>query len=83
MSMQFMWKACLHFGKSLRISVSSNCDRQTVHSRPCLDPIREENLKNGSASITCLSIPESLDLDRFPAGNLIYLLVYVMYAFHN
>ncbi|KAF7830117.1 hypothetical protein G2W53_012450 [Senna tora] len=33
---------------------------QTTHSRPCLDPLTEENLNTGSASITCLSIPENL-----------------------
>lgn len=62
--MQLMWKACLHFGSNLRISSSSNLKRQTAHSRPSFDPLSEENLKNGSASITCLSIPDCLDLDR-------------------
>jgi hypothetical protein len=63
-----MWKACLHFGSNLRISISSNFERQTAHSSPSLDPLREVNLKKGSDSITVLSIPENRDADLVSAG---------------
>ncbi|CAL1356289.1 unnamed protein product [Linum trigynum] len=46
-----MWKACLHYDSSRRISTSSNLEMHMAHSRPSLTPWREENWKKGSDSI--------------------------------
>lgn len=62
--MQSMWKACLHLGSSLRISTSSNLARQTAHSRPSLEPRREEKRKKGRDSTTVLSTPEARERER-------------------
>jgi hypothetical protein len=49
--------------------MSSNFDKHIEHSKPSFEPLREENLKNGSDSIAVLSIPENLDLDLMSVGN--------------